>query len=436
MALIKTNPGDSVKITLNDNHTEAGIIMPSSKEAVTIIKLSTGYNVGFENKDIKDLKLIKKAKESSKESKQSQVPKNKNLPKISILHTGGTIASKVDYKTGGVVALFEVEDLLRMVPELEKIANVKARLVSNMMSEDIRFSNYRKLTHAIKKEIREGCDGIIIGHGTDTLAITASALSFMCENLPVPVILVGSQRSSDRGSSDAAMNLISASKFISQTDFVGVGICMHEHADDDSCVILPATKTRKMHTSRRDAFKAINDSPIARISYPKGEISFLKDYNKLSERKGEVIFKEQMEDKVGLLKTHPNMFVDVFEVFRKKGYKGLVLEGTGIGQAPTNTPEHQAIYEELKNFIQEGGVVVLTSQCIYGAVHPFIYSNCRRLVEIGVIFGKDMLTETAHIKLSWLLANEADKDQVKELMQTNLRGEINEKIKYSEDFTN
>ena len=305
-----------------------------------------------------------------------------------------------------------------------------------MMSEDIRFSNYRKLTHAIKKEIREGCDGIIIGHGTDTLAITASALSFMCENLPVPVILVGSQRSSDRGSSDAAMNLISASKFISQTDFVGVGICMHEHADDDSCVILPATKTRKMHTSRRDAFKAINDSPIARISYPKGEISFLKDYNKLSERKGEVIFKEQMEDKVGLLKTHPNMFVDVFEVFRKKGYKGLVLEGTGIGQAPTNTPEHQAIYEELKNFIQEGGVVVLTSQCIYGAVHPFIYSNCRRLVEIGVIFGKDMLTETAHIKLSWLLANEADKDQVKELMQTNLRGEINEKIKYSEDFTN
>ena len=126
MALIKTNPGDSVKITLNDNHTEAGIIMPSSKEAVTIIKLSTGYNVGFENKDIKDLKLIKKAKESSKESKQSQVPKNKNLPKISILHTGGTIASKVDYKTGGVVALFEVEDLLRMVPELEKIANVKA----------------------------------------------------------------------------------------------------------------------------------------------------------------------------------------------------------------------------------------------------------------------------------------------------------------------
>lgn len=432
------NPGDSIEINLKNNHKETGVLIPSSRKNVTIIKLSTGYNVGFESEDIKEIKIIKKFKET-KEEENHDLPKNKHLPNISILHTGGTIASKVDYQTGGVVASFEAEDMLRMFPELKGIANIKARLVSNIMSEDVRFSHQRRLAHAIRKEIRNGCDGIIIGHGTDTLGVTSAALAFMCEEIPVPVILVGSQRSSDRGSTDAAMNLICAANFIAKSKFSGVAVCMHESASDDSCVISPATKTRKMHTSRRDAFKVINAEPIAKVTYPQGDVTFLKELPSFSDKERKEIkpvIKELMEEKVGLIKTHPNMFVDVFEVYRKKGYKGLIVEATGIGQAPTNIEEHQAIYEELKRFIKEGGVVVLTSQCLYGAVHPHIYSNCRRLVDIGVVYGEDMLAETALVKLSWLLANESNVDRVKELMQTNLRGEINEILKYSKDYLN
>ena len=341
------------------------------------------------------------------------------------MHTGGTIASKVDYKTGGVVAAFTAEDILSMFPELNDIANIKSHLVSNMMSEDMRFMHYKKISDAIVKEIKSGVDGIIIGHGTDTLALTSAALAFIFENLPIPVILVGSQRSTDRGSTDGAMNLICAAEFIAKTDFVGVAVCMHESTADNNCLIMPACKTRKMHTSRRDAFKVINDKAIARINYETKKIDFLKEYTKKSDKK--LIVKDKFEDKVAIIKTYPNIFPDLIEALTKKKYKGLVLEGTGIGQAPTNIKENIPNYNALKKFITSNGVVVLTSQCIFGRVHKDIYVNCRRLSNIGVIFGQDMLTETAFVKLAWLLGNHK-KDEVKELMVKNLRGEINERL--------
>jgi glutamyl-tRNA(Gln) amidotransferase subunit D len=293
------------------------------------------------------------------------------------------------------------------------------------MSEDIMFIHYQKIAKAIINEIKNKVNGIIIGHGTDTLAITAAALSFMFENLPIPIIIVGSQRSSDRGSSDAFMNLICATEFITKTNFKGVAICMHESIDDENCLILPATKTRKMHTSRRDAFKVINDKPIARINYKTKKIEFINYHPKKVE--GKLILKPKFEEKIGIIKTHPNMHKQVFEVFRKNKYKGFILEATGIGQAPTNIKENLPIYEELKKFIKSGGTIILTSQCIFGKVHEDIYTNCRRLRDIGIIFGEDMLTETAFVKLAWLLGN-YKKDKVKELIKENLRGEINKRI--------
>ena len=433
-------PGDKVKVATEKDTFEGtekskisgtlqkqvfeGILMPNEETDAIVVKLDNGYNIGIDNKKIKKIDIIEKYKKTEKKAEKVKI--NKNKPTISILHTGGTIASKVDYSTGAVTASFKAEDLYEKFPELENIANIKSILISNLMSEDILFSDYQKIADAVKKEINKGVDGVIIGHGTDTLAVTSAALSFIFKNLPIPVLIVGSQRSSDRGSTDAAMNLICASEFIAKTDFAGVAICMHENTDDNKCVILPATKTRKLHTSRRDAFKAVNDTPIATIDFDSRKIQFIKkDYNKKNKKK--VSMKNKFEDKVAVLRTFNNMGPDFFEVLTKKRYKGLVLEATGIGQAPTNIKENLPNYEALKKFISNGGVVALTSQCIFGKVHRDIYTNCRRLADIGVIFGEDMLTDTAYVKLAWLLGN-YPKEKVKELIKQNLRGEINERI--------
>ena len=420
---MEAKAGDKIKVVTTDDSFE-GILMPNEETDAVVVKLDNGYNVGIDNKKIKKIEVVEKYKKSEKGKKRVKIDKNK--PTISILHTGGTIASKVDYKTGAVTASFKAEDLLEKFPELEKIANIRSILISNLMSEDILFSDYQKIAEAVKKEVDGGANGIIIGHGTDTLAVTSAALSFIFENLPVPVLVVGCQRSSDRGSTDAAMNLICASLFIAKSDFAGVGICMHENTEDKKCVILPATKTRKLHTSRRDAFKAVNDTPIATIDFNSKKIEFIKkDYNKRNKEK--IVMKNKFEDKVAVLRTFNNMKADFLEVLTKKGYKGLVLEGTGIGQAPTNIKENLPNYEMLKKFISKGGVVVLTSQCLFGKVHENIYTNCRRLADIGVVFGEDMLTDTAYVKLAWILGN-YPKEKVKEMVKQNLRGEINERI--------
>ncbi len=424
---MEAKAGDKVKVTAADEAVE-GILMPNEETDSVVIKLDNGYNIGIDNKKIKKIEIIEKHKATK--AKKAKMKFDKKKPTISILHTGGTIASKVDYSTGGVIASFTVEDLIEKFPEIEKIANIRSVLVSNMMSEDILFSDYQKIAEAVKKEIKEGAKGVIIGHGTDTLAVTSAALSFIFENLPIPVLIVGSQRSSDRGSTDAAMNLICASEFIAKTDFAGVGICMHENTEDRKCIVLPGTKTRKLHTSRRDAFRAVNDESIATIDFNTKKIEFIKkDYT--TRNKEKVIMKNKFEDKVAVLRTFNNMKPDFFEILTKKGYKGLVLEATGIGQAPTNTKENLPNYEALKRFIDKGGVVVLTSQCIFGKVHKDIYTNCRRLADIGIIFGEDMLTDTAFVKLAWLLGN-YPKEKVKELLTQNLRGEINERITVDE----
>ena len=416
--------GDTVKI-ITKKETVEGIFMPSSDPNIILLKLKTGYNIGFQKKDVTKITMVEKKKETK--SIISAITKNKNLPAISILHTGGTIASKVDYRTGGVYAGFTAEDFLGMFPEMKEVANIRSIHVSNMMSEDMRFKHYQLIAKAIEKEISEGADGIIVGHGTDTLAITAAALAFMFENLPIPVMLVGSQRSSDRGSTDAAINLLCATKFMTKTNFKGIAICMHEQSSDTSCLVMPATKTRKMHTSRRDAFKVVNGLPLARVDATNGNIQWLQEY---FPAEGKMSLRPKLEEKVAIIKTHINMSPIFFDALIKEKFKGLILEGTGIGQAPMNIEENFPNYKALQKFIKSGGIVVLTSQCIWGAVHSDIYSNCRRLKEIGVIFGKDMLTETAHVKLSWLLANYPRKE-VEKLITQNLRGEINERLEYT-----
>jgi len=419
--------GDIAEVA-SGKETFTGTVLPEREAEILFLKLNSGYNIGIETSKISSIKKLAKGTMVSK-AKTIQVKQNPELPKISILHTGGTIASRVDYRTGAVYSAFTPEDLLTMFPELSETGNFSSRLLNNMWSDDLRFKHIGLIAKAVEAEAKKGAEGIIIGIGTDNLAVAAAGLAFALEKCPLPVILVGAQRSSDRGSSDAAMNLICAAEFIAKTDFSGVAICMHATSSDTECAILPACKTRKMHTSRRDAFKPINDTEIARVDYKTKEIKFLKqDYARKA--KGEkVLAKPNFEEKVGLLKISANMFPEQFSFFTKQKFRGLVIEGTGLGHTPGQMPDaitkkaHKRIFPAIKA-LAKNAVVVMTSQCIYGRVQMHVYDKGADLVQLGVIPGEDMLPETAFVKLAWFLGNYKDKKKVKELMGKNLRGEI------------
>ena len=401
-------PGDYVRVILKDGPAYEGVLIPSEPSTV-VVKLESGYNVGLSASRVHRIEHVAKRKEAAKEKLPPHKPKP-GLPTIAILHTGGTIASRVDYETGGVVARYTPEDLIAMFPELGDIANISSRLVSNMQSEEMRFAHYNIMAKEVAKELAKGADGVIITHGTDTLHYSAAGLSFVLQGLNAPVLLVGAQRSSDRGSSDAAMNLICAARFIAKSDFAGVAVCMHSSMADNAAWILPGTRCRKLHTSRRDAFKPVNSEPWAHVHYKTGAVEFLrKDYPK--KKKGAnakialKLFNERL--KIGLIKTHTNMFASEFLAF--KSFDGLVIEGTGMGHAPITrldsaTEEHARIARAIEGLAKRMSVV-LASQCIFGTVDMNVYSPQRRLLAMGV-FGNysDLTPETAFIKLAWMLS--------------------------------
>ena len=400
-----------------------------NETATTIfLKLKSGYNMGIDKKKIKETKLLEEKKEVKHETKE--VKQKPGLPKISILHTGGTVASKVDYSTGAVIAQFSEQDLLNLFPEIHEVANIRSELVRNMQSEMMRFEHYNILAKAVKKEAENGADGIIITHGTDLLHYTSAALSFSLENLGIPVVLVGSQRSSDRPSTDAAINLLSAVKFIAKTDYSGVAICMHEDTNDSECLIIPGVKAKKFHTSRRDAFKPVNSKPIAKVNNEKNKIEFISKYDKRDKKKKIELklFNEKL--KVGLFEPHPNMYAS--ELLAYKDFDGLVLELLGIGHMPTMkmdefTAENEKIFSAIKELTKKMPVVA-SAQTVYGRINMNVYTPGKQLLEAGVIGNyTDMHPELAFIKLSWLLSN-YKKEEVKKLYETNLRGEISERI--------
>jgi len=411
-----------------------GIFIKEEKDFL-ILKLSNGYNIGIAKRNIKESKslgtakaqlLSAKIKDFVKAKADKQKPDEK-LPLISLLHTGGTIASKVDYDTGAVIAKFTPEDILELFPELKSIANINSRLISNMLSENMRFSHYNIIARAVEDEIKKGAKGIIVTHGTDTLHYTAAALSFILENLQIPVVLVGSQRSSDRPSSDSSMNLISAVVFITHAKAGGVFACMHDNMSDDKCLVIEGVNARKMHTSRRDAFRPINKGLVARIDFNNKKIEWVKDIEKIEGKLELKPFNEKI--KVGILKVHPNMFTEELEAY--KGFDGLVIEGTGLGhigitEVDLHTKENAELGKALKHFAEKMPVA-MTSQTIYGRINMTVYSTGREQLDMGILGNyADMTPETAFIKLAWLLSN-CSKDEAKELFSKNLRGEISER---------
>ncbi len=427
----KIEVGDRVIVSKKGRKYE-GILMPRIELGNTsclILKLDNGYNIGIKfEKGVKIKKVKKEWKlEEPKVEKEKILIFDKKLPLISILGTGGTIASRIDYRTGGVYASFSPRDIAMQIPELKEIANIKVEQVMNIMSEDITPEKWVEIAKAVAKEINSGSKGVIVTHGTDTLHYTSAALSFMLKDLPCPVALVGSQRSSDRPSSDAVMNVSCAANFVANSDVAEVCIVMHGNISDDYCFAIRGTRARKMHASRRDAFKAINELPIAKIYWESRKIEILnQNYRKRSEKKVKV--DDKIEKKVALIKCYPGLNPEIFDFYIEKGYKGFVVEATGLGHVPTLG--ENSLLPKIEKAVSLGIPVVIASQCLYGRTHPTIYHNLRELLKRGAIFASDMLPEVAYVKLMFVLGHEKKMEKIKELMLSNLAGEISERIEY------
>ncbi|MDI9619802.1 MAG: Glu-tRNA(Gln) amidotransferase subunit GatD [Candidatus Nezhaarchaeota archaeon] len=404
-----------------------GILMPRTEvlgDEYVLIKMDNGYNVGFKISETR-IELAFKHRNNPLPHHDSLPAIKRTLPKVSVIGTGGTIASRVEYRTGAVYPSLSAEDLYASIPELGDIAAISTRNLFTIFSEDMRPEHWSTVARAVADEVRDGeVQGIVITHGTDTLGYTAAALSFALRGLPIPVVLVGAQRSSDRPSSDAALNMMGAAVVAARAPFAEVVVVMHETLSDESLVVLRGTRTRKCHTSRRDAFKAVNDSPIARIEGGKEVKVLAKDLNPRSNDRSSFKVYPEFEPRVALLKVYPGIPHEAVEWPIQAGFKGVVIEGTGLGHAPSY------VFQSVKKLVDNGLVVAMASQCLWGRVNMNVYRTGVELLRIGVIPCEDMIPETALVKLMWCLANSKDTDEAKRLMLTNIAGEIKPRTQY------
>jgi glutamyl-tRNA(Gln) amidotransferase subunit D len=406
--------GDILKIT-SKGKTYEGILIPRSGEGTAIIiKMKSGYNLGIQ--PAADVKVEKIGKGAKPTFASPPIPKqNPNLPHVVIMSTGGTIASRVDYRTGAVRSAISASDLYGVVPELSDIAKVDTEIVYSIYSENLTQKNWTELAQKVAERIEQGVDGVVIGHGTDTMAYTSAALSFALQNLPVPVILVGAQRSSDRPSSDAATNLIGAVKAAGEAPFAEVGLAMHETVSDASIAIHRGTKVRKCHTSRRDTFKSINGFPIAKVADLK--VTMQTDNYQRRNPKRKLLLKPNFNEKVALVKFYPGLDSGIIDYYADKGFGGILLEGSGLGHVS------KFCFDSVKRAADKGVFVALASQCIWGRVNMNVYDTGRDLQSFGVVPTEDMFPETALVKLMWCLGQTKDLEEAKALFKTNIAGE-------------
>lgn len=414
--------GDSISISTVDGETMQGVLMPryeSASDRYIVIKLKSGYNTGIEIVRVESIKKIAAAAAlKAAEVTQNQPRQEDNtLPKIALISTGGTIASKIDYRTGGVRAALSASELYASVPELAAIAAVDPEVVMSEYSENLNPGHWTTMANKIAEKVASGkYDGIIVSHGTDTMHYTAAALSFALQGLPIPVVLVGAQRSSDRPSSDAALNLIGAATFAVKAPVAGVFVAMHAGTSDDAIAVHIGTRVRKNHTSRRDAFESIDTTPVALVKDGKIEMQQKEDDKKLPQRYSEKLkVQSSFDSRVALVKYHPGFDPTMVYWLISSGCGAIVFEGTGLGHVNKN------LFGVLREAAEKGVHMFMTSQCIWGRVSMTVYDTGRDLLDIGVIPLSDMISETATVKAMWALANTQNPN---EIMQQNVAGEI------------
>ncbi|MBN1485520.1 MAG: Glu-tRNA(Gln) amidotransferase subunit GatD [Chloroflexia bacterium] len=402
-----------------------GILLPRSEnddDRHLVLKLANGYNVGIAVDTIQDIQEhgYKEAHYKIPEREFPTAPDRKN---VKLLGTGGTIASRLDYRTGAVIPAFSPGELYGAVPELADICNLSTEKLFAVFSENMGPSQYKTLARAIGEEIRRGTDGIIIGHGTDTMHHTAAAISYMVQHPPIPIVMVGSQRSSDRPSSDAALNLIHATKTAAEADIAEVMVCMFGPTSDEYGLLHRGTRVRKMHSSYRSTFRTIGDVPLAMVSRDK--ITPLRDDYNRRRNDREVEITPTFEERVSLIYYYPNMHPDILEALIDLDYKGIIIAGTGLGHV--NKP----LYPAIQRATDKGIAIYMTVQTLWGYVHMFVYDTGRDLMSLGIVPAENMLPEVAYIKLGWALGQTSDIEEVREIMLRPICTDITEREPYN-----
>ncbi len=404
-----------------ESGTFTGIILPRSETADplhVVLKLRVGYNIGIAAKKITNIKVAGR-KEAHYKIPEKEFPFDPQKPKVKLLGTGGTIASRLDYRTGAVIPAFSPGELYGSVPELADICNLETEKLYGVFSENMGPEQWKGTAEAIVREIRNGVQGIVIGHGTDTMHHTAAILSFMVQNSPVPIVMVGSQRSSDRPSSDAALNLMHSVKTAAESDIAEVMVCMFGPTSDEYGLLHRGTRVRKMHSSYRSTFRTIGDIPIATVS--REQIKPLRQDYRRRRSDTNVILNTSFEEKVSIVYYYPNMRPDIIDSLIDNDYKGIIIAGTGLGHV--NKP----LYPALKRAKERNIAVYMTVQTLWGYVQMYVYDTGRDMMELGVVPTANMLPEVAYMKLGWTLGQTNDLEKVKEIMLTPVAGEITER---------
>ncbi len=430
----KIKIGDKISIDKGKSR-YTGILMPRiglGDTSSIVLKLDNGYNIGIKHGKDAQIRLVDRGRPVRFKSSELVSKKDPSKPTVSILGCGGTIAARVEYRTGAVYPAFSPADLLLAFPRLQNLANIKGRKLFDLWSEDITTEHWKIIANEVAKEINQNnVDGVVLMHGTDFLHYTSAALSFILQNLPVPVVVTGAQRSSDRGSSDNEMNLLS-SVATAASDIAQVTVCMHASQNDDYCYVNSGVKVRKLHTSSRDAFKSVNVLPYAKISYPDNKIEYIRnDFAKRS--KGNVKVDDKMNPNVALIYTYPGIKPEFIESLRS--FDGVVIASSGLGQVPTgshNDKFAKNLIPSIRNLIDSGIPVVVAPQTIHGRINLNIYDAGRLTNEAGVIGNyADWTPETALVKLMWVVGHTKDMKKIREMMLANYAGEISSRTEIS-----
>jgi glutamyl-tRNA(Gln) amidotransferase subunit D len=398
-----------------------GIILPRSETADPhhiVVKLRSGYNIGLAARSVEAVAITGR-KEAHYKIPEKEFPFDPAKPNVKLLGTGGTIASRLDYRTGAVIPAFSPGELYGSVPELADICNLETEKLFGVFSENMGPEQYIATARAVGREIEKGVQGIVIGHGTDTMHHTAAILSFMVQDPPVPIVMVGSQRSSDRPSSDAALNLMHSVKTAAESDIAEVMVCMFGPTSDMYGLLHRGTRVRKMHSSYRSTFRTIGDIPIAMVSRDK--ITPLRQDYRRRRADRNVRIDTSFEERVSIVYYYPNMKPDIIDSLIDNGYRGIVIAGTGLGHV--NKP----LYPALKRAKEKGIAVYMTVQTLWGYVQMYVYDTGRDMMELGVIPGANMLPEVAYVKLAWALGRTSDVEEVRKIMLTPVAGETTER---------
>ncbi len=398
-----------------------GVILPRSEnfdDLHIVLKQKTGYNVGIHVDRVTSIKELSYKKIVYK-IPEKEFPRLPDLANVTLLGTGGTIASRLDYRTGAVIPAFTPGELYGAVPELADICNLTTKKIFGVFSENMGWEEYVALAQAVRDEIEAGADGIVIGHGTDTMGHTGAVLTFMIQDTPVPIVLVGSQRSSDRPSSDAALNLMHAVKTAGYGPIAEVQVCMFGPTSDQYALLHRATRVRKMHSSYRSAFRTIGDIPLGRVD--RDSFQLLTDDFRPRDPDRKIKLDTVYDDRITILYYYPGMKPDLVDALVEKGYRGIVIAGTGLGHV--NKP----IYPALKKAIEKGVHVVMTVQTLWGYAQMYVYDTGRDLMDIGVVPLDNMLPETALMKLGWVLGHTDDHGEVMRMMRHTINHEITDR---------